>query len=513
MVLKKSILFLAAALVSIAAMAQETETDSIAAKGVHPYKVEENKNAIPQLAHWSIIPHVGFSSFDGDFTSEKRNTIAVPTVGLGLEYAFTPVWNVGIEYMYDMYNVTGKQGEGTDNADTLLTGHMHKAGAYLSMDLINLFFPRAKKKIVSILPYVGGGMAWYKRAIYFDDNARYHTGSNDPKHDEKYNQLGYLQFGANVEFNLNRSLALGLRANYSYFTRDYVDGRGYVGEASHASKNNDGIYDITLNLRYKINAVKKSHPRNLTRDYLADMGGCKCKGKDTVVIHSRDTIVCKEIYDKEVETPDQVFYVYFDNAKHELTPQGLTTIQQVADILNNNDDLYIDVVGICDNTGTDPFNAKLAEDRAKRVMEELIEEYDIPSDHFLTSGRGKIVGRRSKGAYAPNRRAEIRLINKAEFNRRKEQRENKFGNYNVNSDGRAAMVVEKESVNANTLTRLARNYFGNPNCWVYIYEANRDIFKDLNTMPVGADVKIPDLTEEQKKITKEEADAYYNKIK
>ena len=244
--MKKSILFVLAALVSMAVIAQ----DSIPAKGVHPYKVEENKNAVPELTHWSLIPHIGFSSFDGDFSGEMKHNVAIPSVGIGLEYNFTPVWNVGIEYMYDMYNVTGKQGEGTDNADTLLTGHMHKVGGYLSFDLINLFFPRAKKKIVSVMPLVGGGMAFYKRAIYYKDNAeqypthkRGHTGSyineageQGPEHDDDYKMLGYLNFGANIDFNLNRSLALGLRANYSYFTRDYVDGRGYSGEASHAMR-------------------------------------------------------------------------------------------------------------------------------------------------------------------------------------------------------------------------------------------------------------------------------------
>ena len=48
---------------------QPQEQDSI--KGVHPYKIEENEKGIkPEIAHWSIIPHIGFSAFDGDFTSE-----------------------------------------------------------------------------------------------------------------------------------------------------------------------------------------------------------------------------------------------------------------------------------------------------------------------------------------------------------------------------------------------------------------------------------------------------------
>lgn len=513
MLLKKSFLLFAAALMSLSVVAE----DSIPAKGVHPYKLEENENAVPELAHWSLIPHIGFSSFDGDFSSEMKHNVAIPTAGLALEYSFTPTWGLGIEYMYDMYTVTGKHNVA---ADTLLTGHQHKAGAYVSLDLINLWFPRARKKIFSLHAMVGGGAAFYKRGIYYDneDVTRGHTLEYEPKSDDGYSTIAYVQAGANFEFNLNRSIALGLRANYSYFTRDYLDGRGYQGEYAHPSKNNDGIFDITLNLRYKINAVKKSHPRNMPRDYFLDNygRGNKPAEKDTVYYFSKDTVVCKEIHEKtEIYggESDQVFYVYFDNAKSELTERGLNTIQEVAQVLNGRDDLYIDVVGICDNTGSDDFNAKLAENRAKRVLEELKEEYNIPEDRFLTSGRGKIVGRRSKGAYGPNRRAEIRLISKEDFDRRKAERE-KNGSYNVNNDNTAPVVTDRESVNANTLTRLARNYFSNPNCWVYIYEANKPLFKDgLNKMPVGLDVKIPDLTEEQKKITKEEAEAYYQSIK
>ena len=117
-------------LLSLPMWAQESEE----AKGAHPYKVEENENIPPEFAHWSIIPHIGFSSFDGDFTSEAKHSVAVPAAGLALEYNFTPVWSLGIEYMYDMYTVTGATG----HADTLLTGHMHKAGGYLSMDLIRV---------------------------------------------------------------------------------------------------------------------------------------------------------------------------------------------------------------------------------------------------------------------------------------------------------------------------------------------------------------------------------------
>ena len=154
--MKKGLLILLSLCLSGMVMAQEAAQevqqaeDSVKIKGVHPYKIAENEKGIkPEIAHWSIIPHIGFSSFDGDFTSEMKHTVAVPSAGLAVEYNFTPVWSVGVEYMYDMYTVTGKGGE--ISVDTLLNGHMHKAGAYVAFDIINLFFPRVQKKILLTL--------------------------------------------------------------------------------------------------------------------------------------------------------------------------------------------------------------------------------------------------------------------------------------------------------------------------------------------------------------------------
>ena len=180
--MKKGFIILLSLCLSGMVMAQEEvqelqqSEDSVKIKGVHPYKVAENEKGIaPKTAHWSIIPHLGFSSFDGDFSGEKAHSFAIPSAGLALEYNFTPVWSIGVEYMYDQYTVTGRQGKDDagnplQNADTLLNGHLHRAGVYLSMDLINLFFPRAQKKVFSLIPHIGAGGAWYKRSAYFKDD-------------------------------------------------------------------------------------------------------------------------------------------------------------------------------------------------------------------------------------------------------------------------------------------------------------------------------------------------------
>ena len=547
---------------------QQQEPDSI--KGVHPYKLEENAKGIkPELAHWSIIPRIGFNAFDGDFTSELKHNIAIPSAGLALEYNFTPVWTVGVEYQYDQYTVTGNsKSELQHNADTLLNGHMHRAGVYLAMDLINLFFPRAQKKIVSLHPYVGAGGAWYKRSAYFMDDktwgfdrngnkvlfnpthARGNTanyinadGNVGPEYDTKYTMEGYIQAGVDLDFNLNRTLALGLRANYTYFTRDYFDGRGYhVGEASYASKNNDGIFEITANLRFKLEAVSKSHVRNMPSfnqfdKMLAEQEKAAIEPcHDTVIILRHDSVIVREtIENKKIDR--RIFNVYFDNDKSVLREDGLITIQQVADYMAEAPELYAVVIGYCDNTGGNSHNFDLGDKRANVVVDELLEEYGIPSNHLYGKGSGKLVGRRSQHAYGPNRRASIHLVDEETFELMKlelnDKSENRDPNAQVTEDNGQPMhqpkyvplteSARKEKINeyktregesvtiekGMSLTKLARKNYDNIYCWVYIYLANKDRIDNPNAIQEGVELLIPMLTEEELKITKEEGLSLY----
>ena len=557
--MKKSIFIVSLLCFSLASFAQEMLYEE-QVKGAHPYKVEENENVAEEFAHWSLIPHAGFSSFDGDFTSEMKYSVAVPAAGLALEYNFTPVWNVGIEYMYDMYTVTGKtKGDlKYQNADTLLTGHMHKAGAYLSMDLINLIFPRAKKKIVSVLPYVGGGVAFYKRAKYYmddryydaekkqwfnDTHARGNTanyvnkqGEVGPDHDSAYNHLGYVQAGVNVDFNLNRTLALGVRANYSYFTRDYMDGRGYHkhSASSYASKNNDGIFDITLNLRVKFEAVSKTHVRNIASfDTWEKPVEQKCC-HDTLII-KHDSIVVRETYRERLKEQKRIYYVYFDNNKSNLDDKALITIQQVADILQEDTTLYAVVTGYCDNTGSASLNYALGDKRADNVMDELREEHGIDSTRMYAMGMGKLIGRRSQASYGPNRRASIRLVDKRTFERMRNNLDDTRANRIIEEDTKNATSAPSvqtvplsesarpEKVNAykqrsneevtvgktTTLSKLARKYYNNTYCWVYIYIANKEKIPNPNSLVPGTQLIIPELTKQEMQITKDESLVLY----
>ena len=564
--MKKSILIISLLCFSLAVWSEETQTERV--KGAHPYKVAENEKIAEQYSHWSLTPHAGFNYFDGDFRSEMKHAIAVPSAGLDLEYSFNPVWGLGVNYMFDMYAVTAIPNE--FNADTLLNGHMHKASAYLSMDLINLFYPRAKKKIFSANMIVGGGYMWWKNRVMFYDcpteehptwyrgYTKYYVnedGEIAPSYMTEYNSQLFLYAGLGIDFNLNRTLALGIRATYSYFINDYVDGRGYEGIKAVASKNNDGIADVTLYLRFKLDGVRKTHMRNIssleTWEKKAALEAQPCH--DTVII-KHDSIIVRETIEQKQKEQETVYYVYFENNKALIDDKGLITIQQVADRLEEDTTLYAVVTGYCDNTGSNSLNFALGDKRAENVIDELLQEHGIASERMYARGLGKLVGRRSQAAYGPNRRAAIKLVDKETFERMKTSLDEK----RAEKESAAALQPEpekqtkataktekvekaekqtapvhtiplsetarKEKVNqykvrpntevvadkSTTLAKLARQYYDNTYCWVYIYVANKDKIKNPNALVAGTKLTIPELTAAERNITKDEGLVIYN---
>ena len=557
--MKKGLFIILFMFSAVTMMAQETlmkdsalEARANSGIGYFPYDTTLNKQASLKNANLSLIPHVGFNLFDGDFNfpSELQHPISFPSLGLDFEYDFTPIFGLGVEYMYSRYGATGRKG----HASTLLNGHMHKAGAYLSMDLIGLFYPRGKSKLFCMHLMAGGGYGWYKSTAYFKDDAwddsvgptATHKKGNTlnyinengekgkPDAMTSYNGVAYLQAGVNFEFNITRVLALGVRGTYSYMLSDAIDGRGTSGRQSIASKNNDGILDVTLNMRIKFTADKNSHVRNMggiesspvLAQAMANPVETFAPCHDTVIIY-RDTIIVRETIVENVSThvAKQNFNVYFDNNESNLSEKGLITIQQASERMMENEDVYAVVVGYCDNTGSRDVNEALAKKRAENIAEEMREEYAIDPSHIFAFGHGLVVGRRSQAAYAPNRRAVIELMDKAAFDKRcaelmNEKNNRPYEEHEVVSTkeeilSRFADRVGKEVVveDATTLAQLARKHYNNTHCWVYIYAANKSKLANPSSVTPGMKLTIPEITENEQKIGKEKCLKMYGIIR
>ncbi len=494
------------------------------AVGAHPWKAAEGPVAT-DISHWSLVLEGGMNMMDGDFNDEMKSAFYAPTVGLSLIYDFVPSWGLGIDYQYAMFHVSGKQ------VPDLLKAQQHRADLFVAYDLVNSWFPRAKKKIFSLQAIVGAGLCLYTRDLYYTNDGRRDPLTYGSLSDNgKMTFSTYLRFGANFEFNLSRSIALGLKGTYSLFlSDDKVDGH-------EAGNSNDGVTDVTLALRYKINANKKTHVRNLVNEnaFLAEAMPAKiverAPQKDTVVIYqvvkyegSTDTVVMKSSQTDDLAsaapTEDNYYYIYFDSGKSDITDQGLTEIQKVASRMERDTALYALVIGYCDNTGSDQYNKQLAQKRARLVSSELLNEYDVAANHVATIGRGILVGKRSTSAYGPNRRVEIRVVNKLWYERLINQYREGLLESAVKPTAKAPKrdsdkVLDVVTMSSDkTLSNLARKYYQNTFCWVYIYQANLDKISNPNSITADTQLVIPVLTDEQKAISEAACKELYQSLK
>lgn len=101
----------------------------------------------------------------------------------------------------------------------------------------------------------------------------------------------------------------------------------------------------------------------------------------------------------------------FDFGRHTLKPEFKPTLDKVADVLYNDPNQRIQVVGHTDSKGSAAYNQKLSEQRAEATGSYLISQ-GVTASQLTTSGRGESEPRADNttaGGRAQNRRVEIFL--------------------------------------------------------------------------------------------------------
>ena len=141
-------------------------------------------------------------------------------------------------------------------------------------------------------------------------------------------------------------------------------------------------------------------------------------------------------------------------------------------------------------------------------------------ERMHAGGMGKVIARRSTTSYGPNRRAAIRLVDKETFDRLKNNLDDQKANRSevektvpLTESSRLEKVntyqqrggEEVTVTKSITLAKLARQYYNNTYCWVYIYIANKEKISNPNALLPGTKLTIPELTAKEMQITKDES--------
>ncbi|MGE7206040.1 OmpA family protein [Sphingomonas sp. NPDC019816] len=124
-------------------------------------------------------------------------------------------------------------------------------------------------------------------------------------------------------------------------------------------------------------------------------------GTDVQVVRQGDDLL--------LNLPSGITFAYNSS---QVQPQFRQTLDQVADILSQYKQTYIDVYGHTDSTGSDAYNQRLSEQRAVSVADYLASR-GVQSARIGTRGFGEsqpIASNDTEEGRAANRRVEIKIV-------------------------------------------------------------------------------------------------------
>jgi OmpA-OmpF porin, OOP family len=102
--------------------------------------------------------------------------------------------------------------------------------------------------------------------------------------------------------------------------------------------------------------------------------------------------------------------IYFDVNKDVVKPESYGTLKGIADVLNENPDLKVKIVGHTDSDGADAANLDLSKRRGSAVKAELIKDFGIDASRLESDGMGEtqpVAPNDTPANKALNRRVEL----------------------------------------------------------------------------------------------------------
>lgn len=104
--------------------------------------------------------------------------------------------------------------------------------------------------------------------------------------------------------------------------------------------------------------------------------------------------------------------IFYLTDSYQLQETSQAELSKLVEFLSNNPSLKIEISGHTDNVGSDEYNLKLSENRARSVVDYLISK-DIQSSRLIYKGYGEMVpidSNDSETGRANNRRTEIKIL-------------------------------------------------------------------------------------------------------
>lgn len=378
MVMKKFLIMLAIAGVSLTSMAQETETTT------EKYSVATNsfwsnwfvQGGVQWTAFYSSLEH-GFDTSNNplkSFRSNPQASVAIGkwfTPGLGLRTKVSGIW-------------------GKANGDSF---KYWNAQEQVLFNLSNMFCGYNPKRVYNCIPFAGAGFA---RNMSSD---MYAMGMS----------IGLLN-----EFNINKRVAINLELGWNRLENDfYSEGHANNGPRGWDSHDNYLYAELGLTLNIgktgwakvpDVDAIKALSQSQI--DALnAQLADSKSENErlKAMLNEKPKEVAMPESIKQFITTPVSVF---FNIGKTDVAnPKDLVNVEALAKYAKTNNSKIM-VTGFADSaTGTPQINQKLSVKRAEIVKGELI-KMGVNADNISTQAHG---GVETLSPISFNRRATVQI--------------------------------------------------------------------------------------------------------
>lgn len=376
--MKKFLIMLAIAGVSLTSMAQETETTT------EKYSVATNsfwsnwfvQGGVQWTAFYSSLEH-GFDTSNNplkSFRSNPQASVAIGkwfTPGLGLRTKVSGIW-------------------GKANGDSF---KYWNAQEQVLFNLSNMFCGYNPKRVYNCIPFAGAGFA---RNMSSD---MYAMGMS----------IGLLN-----EFNINKRVAINLELGWNRLENDfYSEGHANNGPRGWDSHDNYLYAELGLTLNIgktgwakvpDVDAIKALSQSQI--DALnAQLADSKSENErlKAMLNEKPKEVAMPESIKQFITTPVSVF---FNIGKTDVAnPKDLVNVEALAKHAKTNNSKIM-VTGFADSaTGTPQINQKLSVKRAEIVKGELI-KMGVPADNISTQAHG---GVETLSPISFNRRATVQI--------------------------------------------------------------------------------------------------------
>ena len=114
--------------------------------------------------------------------------------------------------------------------------------------------------------------------------------------------------------------------------------------------------------------------------------------------------------DLKTEGHVAIYGIYFDYDSATIRPESEPALKAISEILEQNHELEVYIVGHTDMTGSLAYNMELSQRRADSVVKELVDTYDISSSRLQAMGVGPlcpVATNQSEEGRKLNRRVEL----------------------------------------------------------------------------------------------------------